>query len=154
MSLSLRKAATNLLHWNLKGQATGAKPRREIYLSKALKGDTCYACKIGLVMLGRWGNGAFNPYLQREGADSSIANSERVEAIKHYGPYTDCPVKRCVEDSEYDYEGTGPVQTNMALGRLIEHLFEDHKWSIMQIDKWLAEKAQLNLAKEQRAAGL
>ena len=55
---SLKVAAKNLLRWNLKGQATGAKPKRGTYLFQKKEGQTCYACKIGLVMLGRWGRRA------------------------------------------------------------------------------------------------
>lgn len=142
--LKLKEAASNLLRWNLKGQATGARPRRGIYLRRrdetSLK--NCFACKVGLVMLGRWGEGAFYKHTRYQD------NVRKRIQVQNYGPDLYCPTE-CFELGKGNF-----ANRKLPLGRLIEHLFETHKWSVMRIDKWLAEQANLDLERERKKVGL
>ena len=137
-------AARNLLRWNLKGQATGAIARRGIYIRQHEEDSNCYACKIGLVMLGRWGEAA--SVLNSSGGYRGYSeDGSKVREIKRYGPMVVCPA------FEWGCLGGG---TKLQLGALIEHLFEYHRWSVMRIDKWLAELAETDLERERKRAGL
>ena len=67
------------------------------------------------------------------------------DEVQNYGPKLICPVKACREfvATEEGYH----------LGSMTEHLFEDHKWSVMKIDKWLAKEAEVDYEEYQEAYG-
>ena len=128
--ISLKKAASQLLKWNLEGQKH-ATPRRGDWINRNETNDGCTACKIGLVMVGRYG---------LDKAVNYHNNARRLTETLSYGPKIACPSVGC---TSADYRGANLWATTgkHALGSVIEHLFEHHKWSVMRIDKWLAEVA-------------
>lgn len=157
LKIGLKRAARDLLRWNLKGQLRGI-PTRGTYLAHRdtffrssyggirykdysqhgkLRAGTkkdCYACKIGLVMLGRYGDAAFD--------STRTQNDRKLSIIKHYGPRVDCPAGgRCGYCWPY-----GPE--SLPLGSMIDHLFEYHLWGVVRIDKWLAELAKVDFDEE------
>jgi len=145
--LTRRAAAKNLLRWNLKGQAMDVIPRRGIYIRQRTEDSTCYACMIGLVMLGRYGKKrATRPNIAISYDYAEVVSL--VHEIQKYGPSMECPVD---DLNLIWYCGEG---RRWKLGALIEHLFENHRWSVMKIDKWLAELAGLDLKREQERVGL
>lgn len=138
MGVSIQKAARQLLKWNLMGLARGGIPRRGTYLVAASDPDKCFACKVGLVMLGRYG--------RERAMDQGGANENLMAKVKGYGPRLRCPVNDCQHDGYLDrWTETAHI------GGMIEHLFECHKWSVMRIDKWLAEKGDTTVEEAQAA---
>jgi hypothetical protein len=155
MKVGLKKAARDLLRWNLKGQLRGI-PTRGTYLAhrdtffKPGSNDVerrwhpftpkkgtkdCYACKIGLVMLGRYGDGAF-------GLTTRTQRDDLVREIQRYGPKIACPLgDACGQLYPYN-----PYVA--PLGEMIEHLFESHLWGVVRIDKWLAGLAKVDFEEE------
>lgn len=123
MSISLKVAAGRLLKWNKKGREI-ATPRRGDWIEVNADTGKCIACKIGLVMIGRYGINKAQDY-----GGSDYGNG-RLTATLRYGPVIACPVRGCSE------------HPTRRLGWVIEGLFEYHKWSVNRIDKWLAELAE------------
>lgn len=121
MAVSLRVSARRLLRWNLKGLAMGGMPRRGLYLAASNDPKKCFACKVGLVMLGRYGRARS---MWKAGVLEGAAEMELVDEVQDYGPVLDCPIDECF--------------TKEHLGRMTEHLFEGHLKSVTWIDKWLA----------------
>jgi len=146
MGVSLQKAARQLLKWNLVGLAMGGMPRRGIYLAASRNPDKCFACKIGLVMLGRYGRKRamdeddYPPIIML-----SVADYDLRMAVTYYGPKTYCPVDVCKDNAFLDEYG------EQHIGGMTEHLFEVHKWSVMRIDKWLAEYGDTTVEEAQAA---
>ena len=131
MGVSLKKAASQLLKWNIEGQK----------FARALRGDwvqvddndNCTACKIGMVMIGRYGlSGAVDYY-----------SGDKLTKTLSYGPLTRCPIRGC-DTPPYDFRGPH-FGDKQPLGSIIEHLFEEHMKSVMWIDKWLAKLAEEEL---------
>ena len=125
MTISLKVAAGRMLRWNQKGREF-AQPQRGAFIVRNVETGSCVACKIGLVMIGRYG-------MKRATAGAYTPGEESAKLLGktlNYGPEIDCPVQRCVY-----FHGRQP------LGFTIERLFEAHKWSVNKIDKWLAELA-------------
>ena len=147
--LTLVEAAKNLLRWNLKGQSTGAVAKRGVYIRQREEESNCYACKIGLVMLGRYGKRAME--LNSPGYPGYSEVSSKVREIKKYGPRVECPCPASVNEGDWCYYDSSQ---RVPLGEMIEHLFEDHRWSVMRIDKWLARLAELDLKREWEKAGM
>ena len=123
MTISLKVAAGRLLEWNKRGREI-ATPRRGLWVHRRKTGK-CLACKIGLVMIGRYG---VNKVL---GDSHDLDDSTLLDDTLHYGPKVVCPVDNCLYLHDRNY-----------LGFTIERLFESHKWSVNRIDKWLAGLAE------------
>ena len=123
MTVSLRVAAGRMLRWNQKGREV-ATPRRGLWIEHNLETGACLACKIGLVMIGRYG-------LNKATGGFSSEDSNLRKATVNYGPDIFCPVNGCWHHA-----------TRRPLGYVVEGLFEKHKWSVNKIDKWLAELAE------------
>ena len=124
MSVSLKTAAGRLLKWNRKGREL-ARPLRGDWIAVNVDTGKCTACKIGLVMIGRYGLNKARDY-----SNDTYGNGRLTEILR-FGPVIVCPVRGCSEHP-------GPRR----LGWTIEGLFEHHKWSVNRIDKWLAELAE------------
>ncbi len=138
MGLSVKKAASQLLKWNLLGQKLAKATRGNWIITNPNTGK-CSACKIGLVMIGRYG-------MDKATSGGSFGYSMKLltKTLK-YGPLTMCPIRGCRSNSSdfsTEFRNTGPAYP---LGIIIEHLFEHHKRSVMWIDKWLAELAEEEL---------
>ena len=131
MGVSLKKAASQLLKWNIEGQK----------FARALRGDwiqvndngKCTACKIGMVMIGRYGLEKAIHYDYKDMLGKTLS----------YGPLTDCPIRGC-DTNPSDFRGPH-CGDKQPLGAIIEHLFENHTKSVMWIDKWLAGLAEEEL---------
>ena len=54
MTVSLKVAAGRMLKWNQKGRKL-AQPQRGAFIVRNVETGSCVACKIGLVMIGRYG---------------------------------------------------------------------------------------------------
>ena len=126
MTVSLKAAAARFLKWNLEGQKH-ATPLRGSWIESNYSGggdkDKCTACKIGLVMIGRYG-------LAKSVDQGGSAKQSLVQSTLSYGPRIDCAVKSCNDQYRNEF------------GYVVEHLFEYHKWSVHRIDKWLATVAE------------
>ena len=129
MAVSLKVAAGRMLRWNQKGRKV-ATPRRGDWVSRNSSNNRCTACKIGLVMIGRYGFDKAIDYY----------TDDRLTKTLNYGPLMKCPVASCIDS--HDFRGQGRWEKEHSLGAVIEHLFEHHKWSVNRIDKWLAELAE------------
>jgi len=127
MSVSLKVAAGRFLKWNKKGQEV-ARPIRGEFIGHNTETGKCVACKIGLVMIGRYGLN------KATGGGGSSEDLDLRRQTQRYGPDIECPVRSC-HDYEYLRGEWSP------LGMVTEHLFELHKWSVNRIDKWLEEIA-------------
>jgi len=130
MGVSLKKAASQLLKWNIEGQKF-ARARRGDWIQVDDNGK-CTACKIGMVMIGRYG--------LEKAADY---DHTRLGATLSYGPLVRCPIRGC-DAHPSDFRGPH-YGLRQPLGAIIEHLFEHHKRSVMWIDKWLAGLAEEEL---------
>ena len=124
MTISLKVAAGRLLKWNRKGREL-ARPLRGDWITVNADTGKCTACKIGLVMIGRYGINKAQDY------GSGNYSAGRLGATLGYGPLIDCPARGCSEHPDAH-----------KLGWIIESLFEYHKWSVNKIDKWLAGLAE------------
>ena len=137
-TISLKVAARRFLRWNLKGLEI-VTPRRGVWIEdytqdKAGKTKTCVACKIGLVMIGRYG---LTRAASRRFGPSYSEDNDLLEATLDYGPQTECPVASCDHSGfSGSWELEGPIG-HFPLGVVVEHLFEKHKKSVMWIDSWL-----------------
>ena len=138
MGVSLKKAASQLLKWNIIGQKFARAARGDWIIIE--DNGKCTACKIGMVMIGRYGiELAANYYGGEPGS--------RLERTLNYGPLILCPVSRC-KSTDYNDSGliAGSFGPKYPLGSIIEHLFEHHKWSVMKIDRWLAELSEAKVS--------
>ena len=128
MGVSLKRAASQLLKWNIEGQKY-ARALRGDWVERNEDTGKCTACKIGMVMIGRYGLKKALDYYQKDRLTDTLA----------YGPLVYCPIRGCKSYS-HDFRDMmlGPGRKH-PLGAVIEHLFEKHKRSVMWIDKWLAK---------------
>ena len=140
-------AARNMLIWSLNGQRV-AKPVRGWWINRqswipGMGKKKCTACKIGLVMIGRYG---------LAGATDSNGDENRplLRRTLRYGPKTACPVDGCRSVSAGGQAGSSILESHYEsraqLGVIVEHLLEEHKWAVVRIDNWLAELAGTTVA--------
>lgn len=122
MTISLKVAARRFLRWNQKG-CEFAQPRRGIWIERSEATGKCVACKIGLVMIGRYG------ISKAVDSENGREHTSLMRATLNYGPNIDCPISDC-------------WHVKRSFGVVVEHLFEKHKWSVNKIDKWLAELSE------------
>ena len=132
MSVSLKVAARRFLKWNIEGQKH-AIPQRGGWISKVPGRDTCRACKIGLVMIGRYG---------LTEAQEMSGWGFRLNSTLRYGPLIECPITHIKmphgEHGPQWSEGKGEGVYRAHLGVVVEHLFESHMWGVVKIDEWLS----------------
>ena len=135
MTVSLKIAAERFLRWNIEGQKH-AKPTRGLWVTREITSAKCFACKIGLVMIGRYG---LEKALGRDGTGDSTL----IDRTTAYGPPMNCPVKSCkypiIDEEWWD-------NRKASFGYIVEHLFEKHKWTVVRLDKWLAGLAEVEYA--------
>ncbi len=128
MGISLKKAASQMLKWNIKGQKVAtARHGHWIQLNDNNR-KRCTACKIGMVMIGRYG-------LSQATTAYGTEKIGRLQDTLNYGPMTTCPIRGCAMETFIHSTILGKDQP---LGIIVEHLFEEHRRSVMWIDKWLA----------------
>ena len=138
MSVSLKVAARRFLKWNIEGQKH-ATPKRggwiELEPTPPGRPDKCVACKIGLVMIGRYG---LTPAMDLTGWDG------RLDSTLGYGAMIECPAPHRTAnkpDTLHGHEwrdGKGVGLYVAPLGLVVEHLFEFHLWGVKKIDEWLS----------------
>ena len=139
MTVSLKVAARRFLRWNKKGQKV-ATPKRNVWIAQQENGK-CVACKIGLVMIGRYG---LHKATKATFGKRRAQVTELVNATLNYGPSLTCPIRGCrgLHHSSRKQQGYPPDPYYASLGNVTEHLFEQHKRSVKQIDEWLANLAK------------
>ena len=128
MSVKLEVAAKRFLKWNIEGRKH-ARAMRGVWIDDDMDGN-CVACKIGLVMIGRYG-------LEKARGSPPGYGYDRVLLANtlEYGPLVDCPVKVCDHAA---FSAQYRDDCRYALGVVVEHLFEHHEWGVVKIDEWLS----------------